>query len=130
VPEPEERPTIAAIVKEIIDQPWYKEQIIHRQSFEPKPAQLSTLNPPPSDSVLQALSDSRKITTFYSHQATAIQAIRDGFHVVVSTSTASGKSIIYQVPLLMALEQDPGAKAIFVYPTKVHKPCVVAYGGV
>ncbi|KAJ2931416.1 hypothetical protein H1R20_g5708, partial [Candolleomyces eurysporus] len=118
VPEPDERPTITAIVEEIMDQPWYKEQIVHRQSFEPKPAQLSTLNPPPSDFVLQALSESRKISTFYSHQSTAIQAIRDGFHVVVSTSTASGKSIIYQVPLLMALERDPGAKAIFVYPTK------------
>jgi len=63
--------------------------------------------------------DSRKISTFYSHQARAIEEIRSGRNVVVSTSTASGKSVVYQVPLLMALERDLDSKAIFVYPTKV-----------
>lgn len=77
------------------------------------------MDPPPSSAILQALADSRKITGFYSHQARAIEEIRQGHHVVVSTSTASGKSVVYQVPLLMSLEKDPDAKAIFVYPTKV-----------
>lgn len=41
-------------------------------------------------------------------------------HVVVSTPTASGKSVIYQVPTLCALmdESDPDACAMFIYPTK------------
>ena len=39
--------------------------------------------------------------------------------VIVSTSTASGKSVVYQAPLLRYLEADPSSTAIFVYPRKV-----------
>jgi DEAD/DEAH box helicase domain-containing protein len=41
-----------------------------------------------------------------------------GKHVIVSTATASGKSLIYQVPVLASLEQDPTAKALYIFPTK------------
>ena len=97
-----------------------------------------TVDPPLSDSIKSALRDSRKITALYTHQATAIAALSQGKNVIVSTSTASGKSVIYQVtsiaflshayinpflplkvPLLRILEQDEGAKALFIYPTKV-----------
>lgn len=50
-----------------------------------------------SDSVTHALEAARGVTGFYSHQAAAINSIWSGKHVIVSTSTASGKSIIYQV---------------------------------
>jgi hypothetical protein len=43
-----------------------------------------------------ALRDARKITTLYTHQANAIAALSQGKDVIVSTSTASGKSVIYQ----------------------------------
>ncbi|TFK25045.1 DEAD/H helicase [Coprinopsis marcescibilis] len=118
IPETGQRPSIGTIIEELHEQPWYKEQIIHKQSFAAREASLGNLTPAPSGAISTALLDSRKIRTYYSHQAQAIQAIRSGKHVVASTSTASGKSLIYQVPLLMALEQDPDARAIFVYPTK------------
>lgn len=41
-----------------------------------------------------------------------------GKHVIVSTATASGKSLIYQIPVLASLEQDPTAKALYIFPTK------------
>jgi len=41
-----------------------------------------------------------------------------GRHVVVSTSTASGKSMCYNIPVIEALAQDPGASAVYVFPTK------------
>lgn len=55
---------------------------------------------PLSDTISQALSDSRKITSLYTHQAAAINALSQGKDVIVSTSTASGKSVIYQVSSL------------------------------
>jgi DEAD/DEAH box helicase domain-containing protein len=54
----------------------------------------------------------------YSHQAKAINDLWDKNHVIVSTSTASGKSLIYQVPVLDALERDPDVKALYIFPTK------------
>lgn len=54
------------------------------------------LKVPLSSAISQALQESRKISSFYTHQAVAIEAVREGKHVIVSTSTASGKSVIYQ----------------------------------
>lgn len=48
----------------------------------------------------------------------AIDALLGGAHVVVCTSTASGKSVCYSVPILEALAADPEACALFMFPTK------------
>src|SRR5262245_12623084 len=60
----------------------------------------------------------RGIRSLYTHQAEAIEAARNGRHVVVATPTASGKSLCFHLPVLEALAQDPNASALFVYPTK------------
>ena len=44
--------------------------------------------------------------------------MRRGESVVVVTSTASGKTLCYNVPVIEALENDPKARAIYIYPTK------------
>jgi hypothetical protein len=82
----------------------------------PHSGELST---PLSDSIKKGLQDARSINRFYSHQAAAINAIAEGKHVIVSTATASGKSVIYQVPVLRYLEEDKDSTAIYIYPTKV-----------
>lgn len=48
----------------------------------------------------------------------AIDAARSGHNVVVSTSTASGKSLCYLLPVLEALAADRRAMALFMFPTK------------
>lgn len=48
----------------------------------------------------------------------AIDIARSGQHVVVSTSTASGKSLCYLLPVLEALAADRRATALFMFPTK------------
>lgn len=72
---------------------------------------------------MQGLQQSRSISAFYTHQVAAINALDEGKHVIVSTSTASGKSVIYQVPFLRFLEEDPASTAIFIYPTKARSAC-------
>ena len=58
---------------------------------------LGMLEPPLEKNIQAALDESRGITGLYSHQASAIAALSAGQDVIVSTSTASGKSVIYQV---------------------------------
>ncbi len=41
-----------------------------------------------------------------------------GHHVVVCTSTASGKSVCYNVPILETLGNDPETCALYMFPTK------------
>ncbi|WP_422744235.1 DEAD/DEAH box helicase [Mycobacterium sp. WMMD1722] len=69
------------------------------------------------DGVVQAFVD-RGVIAPWSHQAAAAELAHAGRHVVVSTGTASGKSLAYQLPILSALATDPRARALYLSPTK------------
>src|ERR1700677_2801251 len=65
----------------------------------------------------QAL-ERRGVRQLYSHQAEAFRHSIDGKHVVVVTPTASGKTLCYNLPVLARLLDDPGARAMYLFPTK------------
>src|SRR5690349_7036545 len=54
----------------------------------------------------------------YVHQAAAWEAAARGEHVIVTTGTASGKSLAFNLPVLSALAGDPKQRALYLYPTK------------
>lgn len=58
------------------------------------------------------------ITELWRHQAEAIEAVRAGRHVGVVSGTASGKSLVYTVPLVERLLRDPHARVLYLAPTK------------
>lgn len=60
---------------------------------------VGSLAVPLTSTIIGALQKARNITSLYTHQVNAIDALQKGKNVIVSTSTASGKSIIYQVRL-------------------------------
>ena len=68
--------------------------------------------------ISQGLRSTFHIETLYVHQAQAIQALKEGNNVIVSTSTASGKSIIYTLPFILTLYEHKYSKAFFIFPTK------------
>ncbi len=67
--------------------------------------------------VVRAFAD-RGISCPWSHQSAAAELAYAGRHVVVSTGTASGKSLAYQLPVLNALATDPRARVLYLSPTK------------
>jgi DEAD/DEAH box helicase domain-containing protein len=80
---------------------------------EARTAPLPTeLNP----AVREALAR-RGITELYAHQAQAYAAARDG-NVIVTTGTASGKTLAFNLPVLDALAADRHARVLYLYPTK------------
>ena len=60
----------------------------------------------------------RGITEPWSHQVAAADLAHSGRHVVLSTGTASGKSLAYQLPIASTLAADPRARALYLSPTK------------
>lgn len=58
------------------------------------------------------------IERIYSHQASALNAIRNGKNVVVVTPTASGKTLCYNLPVLDAILKDKNSRALYLFPTK------------
>lgn len=117
---PKERKAISEIVKELTEQEWYTGQIVpdgHRV-FDPQEAIYGDLNFPLSQNLVNALYNVKGISRLYAHQAEAINNLQDGHNVIVSTSTSSGKSLIYQIPMLHQLEQDPESRGMYIFPTK------------
>ncbi|MEU7630622.1 DEAD/DEAH box helicase [Nocardia sp. NPDC049220] len=70
-----------------------------------------------SPEVVAAMKDSG-VDTPWTHQIETANLAFEGRHVVVSTGTASGKSLGYQLPVLTALQADPKATALYLAPTK------------
>ena len=57
------------------------------------------------------------ITALYAHQLEALRA-SETENVIVTSGTASGKSLAFNMPVLDAIARDPKARAIYLYPTK------------
>src|SRR5262245_23854098 len=69
------------------------------------------------DRLKQALA-ARSIDRLYTHQAEAIDLALAGRNVVVTTPTASGKTLCYNVPVLDAILKSPSSRALYLFPTK------------
>jgi DEAD/DEAH box helicase domain-containing protein len=67
--------------------------------------------------LVRVLAD-RGVERPYTHQAEAMAHALAGRHVVVTTPTASGKTLCYNAPVLSTILRDPAARALYLFPTK------------
>src|SRR5262245_20722336 len=68
------------------------------------------------DSHLCEVLRQRGVDQLYTHQASAIDHALAGRHVVVTTPTASGKTLCYNAPVLSTILRDPSARALYLFP--------------
>ena len=97
-------------------QDWYTGQIVTLKELPAKEAEYAELKPPlpePLERYLQA-----KGIRLYSHQVEAIEKIRSGENVVITTPTASGKTLAFNLPIFERLYRDKRATALYLYPLK------------
>jgi DEAD/DEAH box helicase domain-containing protein len=57
------------------------------------------------------------IERLYSHQRAAFEAARSS-HLVITSGTASGKSLAFNLPVLDGIARDSKRRALYLYPTK------------
>ncbi|MBN2004286.1 MAG: DEAD/DEAH box helicase [Anaerolineae bacterium] len=60
----------------------------------------------------------RGIAQLYTHQERTVTAALAGQNAIMATSTASGKTLGYTLPVLDTLLRDPTATALLIFPTK------------
>jgi DEAD/DEAH box helicase domain-containing protein len=84
-----------------------------------EPAREPVVAPMPDDLHPDLVAGLRRagIEALYSHQAEALEAAATG-PMIVTTGTASGKSLCFNLPTLDVLCADPRARALYLYPTK------------
>jgi DEAD/DEAH box helicase domain-containing protein len=112
-PPVDESPAVAASWTDVLD----GEEIAYAGV---EPAREPTLEPLPDDldpRVASALV-ATGVTALYRHQADAWEVARRGENVVVTTGTASGKSLAFNLPVLDAIAREPKTRALYLYPTK------------
>jgi len=73
---------------------------------------------PPGYEGLAPLLARRRIHALYSHQARALRALEAGADVVLATPTASGKTLVYNLPVVRGALSDPRSRALYLFPLK------------
>ena len=109
--------SVAAVLSHLRLHKDFVSQVVAWEKIPARPARTAELVHSLDPRLRQAL-HARGIEEFYTHQASAIDAVRSGEHVVVATATASGKSQAYTVPVLQTLLADARAQALYLFPTK------------
>jgi DEAD/DEAH box helicase domain-containing protein len=110
---------MASLITRTID-PWTEllddERVVHEAFEQSRAAKLTDrtkeLHPELSAALLAS-----GIEQLYAHQAQALEAAWAG-PTIVTTGTASGKSLCFNLPTLDALCRDSRARALYIYPTK------------
>jgi len=93
------------------------EELAHLTTEPAHDARTAPLPDSLQPTLRQALAG-RGIGELYVHQAEAYAAARGGGNVIVTTGTASGKTLAFNLPVLDALAADRHARALYLYPTK------------
>jgi len=102
---------VTALAIELLDG---AEELAYRGE-EPSRAERTAPLPAELDPLVR---DAIAVPHLYAHQRAAWDAAARGEHVVVTTGTASGKTLAFNLPVLDALIRDPKSRALYLYPTK------------
>jgi DEAD/DEAH box helicase domain-containing protein len=92
-------------------------RIAHHRRFPGRRSRFAAPAAPFPEEIGRALG-AKGIERLWSHQAEAVDLARAGRNVVAVTPTASGKTLVFALPVLERLLEEPGARALFLYPTK------------
>jgi len=92
------------------------ERLVHDDLYGARSARVVSLPQDLDHRVCSAL-EHAGITQLYAHQADALQKAFAG-PTIITTGTASGKSLCFQLPTLEVLCTDRLARALYLYPTK------------
>jgi len=92
-------------------------QVVCNKSFDPSTPVFSDTTVPLHEKISAALNQ-LGITQLYDHQAEAIDAVRNDRDVVIATPTASGKSLIYNIPVIEEYLLNERSHFLYLFPLK------------
>ncbi len=92
-------------------------QLVDALYLPPAAARYGDLDPPLARPLADALRRSG-VERLWSHQAAGLAAVRAGRDVLVTTPTASGKSLVFHLPVLEAAARGEPGRALFLFPLK------------
>lgn len=94
-----------------------RDLVIYTKTMPAHPADFADF-PSGLHSDIRTYLTSHNIPRLYTHQAEMFEKAQNGENVVITTSTASGKTLSFLLPVLQEVLEAPLTRAVFVYPTK------------
>ena len=93
----------------------FRDYIAHVETIPAKKASFKKI-PDLNDKIVDYL-DSKEIK-LYEHQVDTYEAIKRDENVILTTTTASGKTLAFNLPIMDSLIDDEKATALYIYPAK------------
>ncbi|MBC7235771.1 MAG: DEAD/DEAH box helicase [Chloroflexi bacterium] len=90
-------------------------QVVHVERLPARRPAYAALSMPLPEALQRSLA-MMGVGELYTHQVEALERARQGENVVVVTSTSSGKTLCYNLPVLEAILNDRSAQALYIYP--------------
>ncbi|MCL2116320.1 MAG: DEAD/DEAH box helicase [Methanobrevibacter sp.] len=93
----------------------FKKKIAHVETIPSKKANYKKIDNL-DESILNYLK--KRDIKLYQHQTLTYDKIKSGKNVIITTPTASGKTLAFNLPILEKLKKDLKATAMYIYPAK------------
>ena len=110
-------PTSVTVFLDFLKRHLIGDSIVHHEVIPSRPERLATESAHLGPHLPRILKASG-VHSLYSHQEEGIRSILDGHHTVISTPTASGKTLIYNAAVISRLLDDPNGCALYIFPLK------------
>ena len=107
----------SAFLHHLSAQPAYLGQMAHIEHIPPRDPSHAELDSPLAKELQDCLNE-HGLFPLYTHQAEAVNKVRQGKNVMVATSSASGKTLCYHIPVVETALADKGSRALYLFPTK------------
>jgi DEAD/DEAH box helicase domain-containing protein len=107
---------VERLVSDLKSNSRYNDRVEHIEILPPKEPIYGELRKDLSRNINNHLL--KKSIKLYKHQCDAIESLRAGKNIVITTPTASGKTLAFNIPIFERLHQDKSATALYLYPTK------------
>jgi DEAD/DEAH box helicase domain-containing protein len=108
---------VSEYLQSLISSPRLGTQVVYQTTLPENSAIWSETGakwPPEIEKALRSMG----IRALYQHQARTIDFIRNKRHAIVATPTASGKTLIYNLPVLERFLYDNNSKSLYIFPLK------------
>ena len=108
---------VSEYIQSLVKSPRLGAQVVFQTVLPQTPAGWSESISQFSPAIQEALR-AAGIRRLYQHQGQAIDKIRRGENLIVATPTASGKTLIYNLPVLEKFQIHENSRSLYIFPLK------------